>query len=212
MTNNKSVSNLSLNFPDFMTTYDKEMIERLRKFKYISPLPLSIALLAHPMCVSYCHIRSVQLSQAMPKFKLIKGDINLLSCYDSPNHSWVEDDKYVYDTTDNCKWDKEVYYALYEPKAISILTEKDCMMDEFYSSVINHNTDKVGDLDAIELMLEALELLEKEKPTINHDLLLNEIALFRNKYGLKPKYYKKYVKSMSKKFFPDYYLSLNQNK
>ena len=212
MTNNDYIKRVSTEFPDCVETYDLDLIERLRNIYYVNPMPLSIVMLAHPMCVGYCHTRSIEISQAMPKFKLIRGDIKPLINEESPNHSWLEDDKYVYDTTDNCKWLKDFYYYIYEPKIIEIITEENCMQDEKYLYVTNQNKDIICNLDNMELMLEALELIEEERPTVNHDLLLNEISLLREKHNLKPKYYKRDVKSMSKQLFPDYYLSIKSNK
>mgnify|MGYP003309225137 CR=1 FL=1 len=91
------------------------------------------------------------------------------------------------------------------------ITEENYMFDEQYLNVINQYKGEVCDFDSLELMLESLELIEVERPTINHDLLLREIEIFRNQYNLKPRYYKKYVKSMSKRMFPDYYLSIKQD-
>lgn len=56
-----------------------------------------------------------------------------------------------------------------------------------------------------ELLVEIIELTEGENKSLNHELLQTEITLFRTKENLKRKYYPKYVKSISKKFFQDYY-------
>ena len=43
----------------------------------------------------------------MNHFHLVHGDINCIEKNDEyPNHSWVEKDGFVYDTTDGFKWEK----------------------------------------------------------------------------------------------------------
>lgn len=208
MTNNNALKNLSVKYPDFVKTYDKYIIEKLRT-KYFNNIPLSIIMLSHAACVGYCFHRSIQFSQILPKFKLIRGDINVLSSEESPNHSWVEDDNYVYETTNNCKWDKDSYYNIYNPNIIEVITEETCMQDNDYIYVLNnYNNNNNINLDNIELILECLELMEMERPTINQDLLLNEINIFRHAKNLKTMYYKKYVKQMSEKLFSEYYDSI----
>lgn len=202
---------LTQKYPDFIQTYDEELIQKLRNF-YSYGIPLSIVLLSHPMCVGYSFTGSILFSQVVKEFKIVRGNINTLPKSKQPNHCWIEIDNYVYDTIDNCKWNKELYYRMYEPEIIEVVTDQDYTKDNDYLFALSRSGEVINDSEGLQIILGALELIEEERPTINHDLLLREIELFRNKIklGPVPPYYRNYVKSMSKKLFPDYYNLINQ--
>lgn len=208
---NEALKILIQKYPDYIQPYGEDLIEKLRNF-YSYGIPLSIVLISNPMCVGYSFTGSILFSQVMKKFKIVRGNINSLPRYKKTNHCWIEIDDYVYDTVDNCRWNKDLYYRMYEPEIIEVVTDQDYMKDNDYVFALNRCKEVINDSEGIQIILGALELIEEERPTINHDLLLREIELFRNKMNLSPmpSYYKSYVKSMSKKLFPDYYNLINQ--
>ena len=163
--------------------YEQKLLDNLRDEK-IYDMPLSIFILSKPCCVHQCYPMSVLISTGMDDFTIVQGNIKTLP-HDLgyPNHSWVEKDNFVYDTTDGFKWDKALYYELFEPEVCNTITKEEAIQNEFYQTVLN-GTKKTIPEDAKGLIIQYLELLEQEKPTVNHHALLDEITLFREETHL----------------------------
>ena len=182
--------------------YEEELLDRLRSICY-SGLPLSIMVLCFSICNTNCYPTSVHLTRGMESFQLIHGNINIypknLEC---PNHSWVEKDGYVYDPTDGHKWKKELYYRVFEPEVLEVYDENTVKDYAFYQDVITRKQEVVSE-ERLALMLQYLEILENDHPTINYNLLLEEIELCRKKNHITIKYdshvMKKYRQLMEKK-------------
>ena len=86
--------------------YEDELITKLRDLTYRG-FPLSIVLFCREFCRGECYSMSMNLSRAMEHFTLVHGDVNFIVLDEKdPNHSWVEKDGFVYDTTDGFRWDK----------------------------------------------------------------------------------------------------------
>ena len=95
--------------------YEEELISKLRNLTYRG-FPLSIILFCKEFCRGECFSMSMNLSRAMEHFTLVHGDVNFIVLDEKdPNHSWVEKDGFVYDTTDGFRWDKDLYYELFQP-------------------------------------------------------------------------------------------------
>lgn len=145
-------------------------------------IPVSLIVLCFDICNTNCYPTAINLTRGMNHFKLIYGDISIYPKQDYPNHSWVEKDGYVYDPTDGFKYEKDFYYKLYEPQITKVYDENTCQKYNFYQEVLNEKG--TINLDFLTIILQFLEEQENIKPTINHTLLLNEIAILRKKYNI----------------------------
>lgn len=103
---------------------------------------------------------------------------------------------------------KEIYYDILSPDVIKVRDEKICMLDSDYIAFYHDGSRNSFSRDEMNLMLQTIEVLEKENPTINHEVLLEEIEQFRLSNGLYPMFKDDNVKQLSKKMFPDYYKAL----
>lgn len=91
--------------------YEKELIDNLRD-KYYYGIPLSVVLNSRFLCRTWCHHMAFQLSRGLDNYTIVRGNINRYPIGEEPNHSWVEKERWVYDTTDGFKWERELYYDL----------------------------------------------------------------------------------------------------
>ena len=157
--------------------YEDSLIENLRDVYYMG-VPVSISILSYPMCVKQCYAMSVNLTRGMDYFKLVHGDVNFLEKNGNyPNHSWVEKDGFVYDTTDGFKWDKELYYELFQPKVHEIYDDNTIKDYNFYHYIIARSNADMSLVDK-SLMIQYIESLEKDEPLINADRLFEEVELW----------------------------------
>lgn len=178
----------------FIHPYSDKIIEKLRNENFCG-IPLSIVLLSSKMCKGYCHYMSAQLTKVLPNFKYVNADITYGD--ELINHTWVEVDNTVCDVTDSGTWDKEIYYAIYKPKIISVYDENNINSSSLYKMGISLGNDKY-DID-IELLLAIIKLSEKESEF--YDLLLREIELYRKNNNMTKEYYLPYLEKQSKKIF-----------
>lgn len=158
--------------------FEPELIENLRTIKYYG-LPLSIILLCKEFCRKECFQMAINISRGMNDYKIVLGDVNYFDINGKyPNHSWVEKDGFVYDTTDGIKWDKELYYSLFKPVIHASYTKETVKDYEYYNTVIEQSSITIP-IAQLTLMIQHIELLEEEKPSGNKEALLNEINLWR---------------------------------
>ena len=167
--------------------YEMELIYNLRNID-CNGIPLSIVVLCFSICNTNCYPTSIHLTRGMSYFKLVHGNINIQpKNLEYPNHSWVEKDGYVYDPTDGYKWEKSLYYRIFEPEVVEIYDENSVNDYDFYQEVINSSSKKDITKDNLTLILQYLEILEEENPTVNHTLLLDEIEICRQQYHITQK-------------------------
>lgn len=165
--------------------YEQELIDKLRNFN-IKGVPLSIIVLCFDACNGNCYGTSVYLTSGMDNFKLIHGNINIYPENGFHNHSWVEKDGYVYDPTDGFKYEKELYYQLYDAKVVVSYDEEKCKDYNFYQEVIrNYNQ---ADVSFLSIFLQHLEEQDDAKANMNHYFLLEEIKKVREKYNITKRY------------------------
>lgn len=165
--------------------YEQELIDKLRNFN-IKGVPLSIIVLCFDACNGNCYGTSVYLSSGMDEFSLIHGNINIYPKNEYHNHSWIEKNGYVYDPTDGFKYEKELYYKLYEAEVVVSYNEKNCKDYKFYQEITEQYDE--ANIHFLTLFLQFLEEEENIKPTINHKILLKEIEKVRKKYNITKKY------------------------
>lgn len=171
-----------------IASYEKELIDRLRDFSY-EGIPLSVVVLCFSICNRNCYPTSIYLTLGMDHFKLVHGDVNIYpKNLEYPNHSWVEKDGFVYDPTDSYKWEKELYYHVFEPVVVKEYDEESVQNYSFYQETIQRLGKNDFDKDSVALILQYLELLEAEIPTVNHYFLLEEIEKSRSRYQITRRY------------------------
>ena len=173
--------------------YEEELIVRLRNF-YYEGIPLSIVLNSKRCCITYCHNMAFQLTRTMECFRLVRGNINIYPIDDKPNHSWVEKDGWVYDTTDGFKWEKSLYYKLFDATVIEEYDENNYIDCEFYQKQLEKC--EIPPLEQTAMLIELIELLEIDDPGVNFDRLIGEITNFRNRKRI----VKKFPEEVIKKF------------
>lgn len=102
--------------------YEKELIENLRD-NYSYGIPLSVILNSHFFVSNRCHHMAFQLSRGLDNYTIVRGNINLYPIEEGSNHSWVEKNRsWVYDTTDGFRWERELYYDLFDARPIKTYT------------------------------------------------------------------------------------------
>lgn len=183
--------------------YEKELVQRLRNIEF-QGIPLAISVLSKDVFRGECYVISVNLTKGMDHFKLIHGDVNFLERNDEyPNHSWVEKDGYVYDPTDGFKWDKDLYYSLFHPIVREVYDEKSVKDYPYYQDVLRNHHIQIPLMNQA-FIIQYLELLEMEHPSVNHHLLLEEIEIWRRDHHV--------VKKFSDDIMFQYKKSMEDNK
>ncbi len=86
--------------------YDKDTIDAMYNIRFCG-MPISFLLLDRRKTNTFCHMCSSLLTFVIPGSKRVEGKLIVL---DGDEHSWVEVDDVVYDTTEGLMWDKESYY------------------------------------------------------------------------------------------------------
>lgn len=159
-------------------SYEEELIEKLRD-KYYKGIPLSISLNSGFYCNHSCHYMAFQITRGMKYFKLVRGNISRYPIEPDGNHSWVEKDGWVYDTTDGFRWQKDIYYKVFQATPIDVYDENNYTDSWFYRKELKKTFPVSKEQSA--LMIELIEILETEKPHINHKKLMEEINLYRER-------------------------------
>lgn len=185
--------------------YEQELLTTLRTINF-QGLPISIIILSNPLCRRECYTMSMNLTRGMDYFKLVHGNVNYFDKNnDCPNHSWVERDGFVYDTTDGLRWDKDLYYELFEPEVCEVYDENTVKDYEYYQNFLS-TCEENFTVQKMALMIQYIELLEQENPCVNSNLLFEEIKIWRESNNITNKYsdetmkqYKKMIEEAAKK-------------
>ena len=86
--------------------FDKDTIDAMYNVRFCG-MPISFLLLDKRKTNTYCHFCASLLTFVIPGSKRVEGKLTTL---DGSEHSWVEVDDIVYDTTETLMWDKTCYY------------------------------------------------------------------------------------------------------
>lgn len=86
--------------------YDKDTINEMYNVRFCG-MPISFLLLDNRKTNTYCHFCASLLTFVIPGSKRVEGKLVSL---DGEEHSWVEVDDVVYDTSEVLIWDKDSYY------------------------------------------------------------------------------------------------------
>ena len=137
--------------------------------------PLSV-LLQNGFNLRKCYDRSYALTMAFDRCDLVRGSLprygKIKRNIDDPDfdHGWVEDEKYVYDTTFMKKFDKKFYYKLFGTKVSNVISSEELNNDEYYKKMKSTTKEDIENsigLDAFNawLMNEVLKTQEKSQKT-----------------------------------------------
>lgn len=175
--------------------YENELIENLRN-KYYAGVPLSITLNSGFCCNCSCHHMALQITRGMDYFKIINGNINLFPSEPNGNHSWVEKDGWVYDTSDGLKWVKDIYYQVFGARVIDEYDETNYLSSWFYRKELMNSSLTPNEHTA--RMIDLIEALEIETPHVNHKRLMAEICLYRESFKITKKMSREEIRQYKK--------------
>lgn len=119
--------------------YPEELWKELEKHYYCGA-PVSV-LLTNGFNIKKCHDRAYALTMAFDKCNLISGYLpkygKVYNISHDPDfeHSWVEDDKYVYDTTFVKRFNKKFYYFLFGSRVSRIFSSEELNNDDYYKKM-----------------------------------------------------------------------------
>ena len=103
--------------------YDNEIIRLMYDVKFYG-MPVSFLLLDPRKTVTHCHFCASLLNVVIPDSVRVKGKMKVLG---GGEHSWVETDDYVYDTSTLSKWKKDSYYDRDDPYDVEWISFTDVL-------------------------------------------------------------------------------------
>lgn len=103
--------------------YDDKVIELMYDVKFYG-MPVSFLLLDQRKTDTYCHFCASLLNVVIPDSVRVKGKKKVLG---GGEHSWVETDDYVYDTSTLSKWKKDSYYDRDNPYDVEWISFTDVL-------------------------------------------------------------------------------------
>lgn len=152
-------------FPD-------ELWNKIEKHYYCGN-PLSV-LLQNGFNDGKCYDRSYALTMVFDKCNLVRGTLPRFGkikgiSYDPDfGHGWVEDEKYVYDTTLLKRINKEYYYKMFGAKVDLIISSEELNQNENYRKMKNTTKEDIENsigIDAVNAWLMKAVLENQEKST-----------------------------------------------
>lgn len=191
-----------------ITPFSDDFYEKL-SHTYINCLPVSmyIKYLKPIIPPGKCYDRSLYMFFCLDNAILVRGDIKSLELQSGPYdafHGWIELDNYVYDPTALMRFDKDLYYQIYQPKNITKCNiEEYCQNEDnrkIYNEVknttindfINNNIRKNELLAVIPLVSGIAELSDDEqfKDDLNNylkqikyeEINYKNLQLYKNNY------------------------------
>ena len=158
--------------------YPKELWKEIEKHYYCGN-PVSV-LLTNGFNLGKCHDRAYALTMAFDKCNLIRGCLPKcgktynVSYDDDPDfeHSWVEDDQYVYDTTFIKRFNKKFYHYLFGSKADAVISSEELNNDDYYMKMKSTTKEDIENslgFDAANAFL-VTSLLEQQEKFLDKDL------------------------------------------
>lgn len=156
--------------------YPEKLWKEINKHYYCGT-PLNV-LLQEGFNIGKCYDRSYALTMAFEKCNLVRGLLPRYgklenTSYDQFfNHGWVEDDKYVYDTTFMKRFNKKFYYYLFGAKAEKIISSDELNKDDYYQNMKNTTKEDIENsigIDASNAWL-VNKILEQREVMTGRDL------------------------------------------
>ena len=150
--------------------FPPELMEESKKHYYCGN---SLYVFLHEgLSLGKCYDRSYALTMCFDKCNLIRGALveygKAKRDPEDPDfeHGWVEDDKYVYDTTFLKRFDKKYYYKLFKPRTDRVISSDELNEDREYRKMKATTREDIENsigLDATNAWLMRVVLEEKEK-------------------------------------------------
>lgn len=152
--------------------FPSELWEKIDKYYYCGT-PVSV-LFQNGFNIGKCFDRSYALTMAFDKCDLVRGALvkygEIKEDKDDPEfvHGWVEDEKYVYDTTFMKRFDKKFYYKLFGTKVNFIISSDELNNSDDYKKMKSTTKEEIENsigLDSLNawLMNEVLKTQEKKQ-------------------------------------------------
>ena len=159
-----------------ITDFPEEMWKKLENCYYCGT-PMSV-LLSNNFNLHKCHDRAYGLTMAFDKCTLVHGSLikfgKIYTIEYDPDfeHSWVEDDKYVYDTTFIKRYNKKFYYFLYGAKPEKKVSSEELNKDDYYikmKTTTKEDIENGYDISTTNAWL-AMEVLKLKEKNTGKDL------------------------------------------
>lgn len=150
--------------------YSEELLKKTENNFYYGT-PVSV-LLTNGLNLRKCHDRAYALTMAFDECNLIRGWLpkygkTMDDSYDPDfEHSWVEDDKYVYDTTFLKRFNKRFYHYLFGTRTDAVISSEELNNDEEYKKMKDTTREDIENsvgLEAINAFMLNAILEQKEK-------------------------------------------------
>ena len=150
--------------------FPKELIQETKKHFYCGSS--LYVYLNEGFNLRKCYDRSYALTMCFDKCNLVRGSLTEYGKAkrnpDDPDfgHGWVEDDKYVYDTTFLKRFDKKFYYKLFKARVDTVVTADELNKNEEYLKMKNTTREDIENsigLEATNAWLMKVVLEEREK-------------------------------------------------
>ncbi len=119
--------------------YPEELWKEIEKHYYCGN-PVSV-LLTNGLNLGKCYDRAYALTMAFDKCNLIRGCLlkyrktHNVSYDPDFEHSWVEDDQYIYDTTFVKRFNKRFYHYLFGSRADAVIPSEELNNDDYYKKM-----------------------------------------------------------------------------
>jgi len=114
--------------------FEPEIFEKLKEFQYAG-FPLNILIGSIRLSNGKCYDRSMALTFIFDDCMLVNGNLSKYANIiddEEFDHSWVEYNDFVYDTSWGMKFDKKLYYELMGVEINKSQTTAQMMQDEWY--------------------------------------------------------------------------------
>ena len=128
-----------------ITSFDDNIFDKMSG-TIISCLPVSLYIKYSNYLFSdgTCYDRSLYMFLALDDALLVRGNSKYLEYsygIGHEGHGWVEIGDYVYDPSLMLKFDKDVYYSLYECSNVSKINKEDYLLEhsDFVNSYVSHD-------------------------------------------------------------------------
>ena len=156
--------------------YPEEIWKQTEKH-YYSGNPVSI-LLTNGLNIGKCHDRAYALTMAFDKCNLIRGCLPKYGKSHNDDddldfeHSWVEDDKYVYDTTFVKRFNKRFYHYLFGSRAYAVISSEELNNDAYYKKMKTTTKEDIENNIGLEALSAFLlnAVLEQQEKISGNDL------------------------------------------
>ena len=161
---------------NLINDFPKELWDKIENYYYCGN-PVNV-LLQNGFNLGKCYDRAYALTMAFDKCDLIRGSLPKLGKINNVDydlnfeHSWVEDDTYVYDTTFLKRFDKKFYYYLFGAQIDKRISSEELNDDDYYKKMKSTTKEDIEKDDGI-LALNAYLLnaiLEQQEKIQRKDL------------------------------------------